>query len=805
MNDFALALAFWLLYEAVSLPLRWALTPFSLSGDLRRTLSRIGGPPLTILVVGFAAHGFIDLGPLSGWLIICFCGVGALTFALYAGGPGILRTIAAESLPICRKTWRRDLVLELTFLLTFVGYVAFRRLAPEMTFEIQNSGAEKFANAMLFWSCWHAKDLPPEDYWFSGLPQTYYYWGHFFWSWLGRLGGFPASVVISLSLARVVTLTGEAAYLLLRSFRLSWRTALLGSLVIAWGGNPQAWLTFKSQYDAQQRFAEAAPTREESGLIADPIRRVSQALRDHDWESYSFWEPSRVIEGTVTEFPAWSAILGDFHAHHLALPWLIGWFAVLLGGDRWFLRSPSRVHRASRLGVASLLFAGLGSLACLANVWSLPVVLVGSSTVLLWRGGRGKMMEFIAPLCLLAILMGVAFFLSGSHPLAALGQAGGGAGEPVGLFERLPVKLLPGALRSSTGELVALWGFQVGFIVLATGAALTRRWRSRGFVCWLFAGALFLIVGALLQWDQFAGRDEPALYWLGLGCWAVGLTRGRRGWIPLRAGIAGAASCLLLAGLEFFYVQDRMTGELARYNSYFKFSYAAWPLLTAVAFACAAKVAMLPGGRFTRWGLRAALSLFLPPIMGMWILGGPARILQARIGDDRPREATLNAFTWLEGREAYRSDADALAWIRVHVAAGEVIAEAPSNAGYSYQGRVASLAGRPIPLGWGHHEAQWRGASIYERLARRHESVNKLYLAPDADVMTDAAVALNIRWAILGKAERDKYGEADFEAALSIMKDAASLRASFPEGSPRTYLFEFASEPKDGSEGGEQH
>lgn len=238
MSDIGLALLFWLLFELVSIPLRWALIPFSLSSDLRRMLSRLGGPVLIALATGFAAHGLLPLNPVTCLMVVCLSGGVALLFVFVSMGQQALPSVLSSIFPIERRTWRRDVVLEAFFLMSFLGYVAFRRLAPEMTFEIQNSGAEKFANSMLFWSCWHAVTLPPQDYWFSGLPQTYYYWGHYFWSWLGRLGGFPASAVIALSLARVVTMTAEASYLLLRSFRLSWRAALVGGLLMTWEATP---------------------------------------------------------------------------------------------------------------------------------------------------------------------------------------------------------------------------------------------------------------------------------------------------------------------------------------------------------------------------------------------------------------------------------------------------------------------------------------------------------------------------------------------------------------------------------------
>ena len=38
------------------------------------------------------------------------------------------------------------------------------------------------------------------------------------------------------------------------------------------------------------------------------------------WVNYDWWSPSRVIPNTINEFPAFSFVLSDLHAHVLALP-----------------------------------------------------------------------------------------------------------------------------------------------------------------------------------------------------------------------------------------------------------------------------------------------------------------------------------------------------------------------------------------------------------------------------------------------------------------------------------------------------
>ena len=85
---------------------------------------------------------------------------------------------------------------------------------------------------------------------------------------------------------------------------------------------------------------------------------------DYDW-----FAPSRVIEGTINEFPWFSFLLGDLHAHVLALPFTVVALAfalqVAIAGPR---------GDAVLRGVAEALAAGLAvGVLYAVNSWSYPI------------------------------------------------------------------------------------------------------------------------------------------------------------------------------------------------------------------------------------------------------------------------------------------------------------------------------------------------------------------------------------------------------------------------------------------------
>ncbi|MDQ3249024.1 MAG: DUF2298 domain-containing protein, partial [Chloroflexota bacterium] len=89
-----------------------------------------------------------------------------------------------------------------------------------------------------------------------------------------------------------------------------------------------------------------------------------------EWPGYNYWEPSRVIPGTINEFPYWSFLFADLHPHLIGIP-LAGLFLALT----LVLISDYAVNwrQAWRRGVALLAtFALLLGALSSVNLWELP-------------------------------------------------------------------------------------------------------------------------------------------------------------------------------------------------------------------------------------------------------------------------------------------------------------------------------------------------------------------------------------------------------------------------------------------------
>jgi uncharacterized membrane protein len=338
-------------------------------------------------------------------------------------------------------------------------------------------------------------------------------------------------------------------------------------------------------------------------------------------------------------------------------------------------------------------------------------------------------------------------------------------------------------MRSSLGQLFAMWGLPLAVLALA-GAVCAARDRERGRVAWIIAGwGLLALAGTLSQ--HWVG---PAV-WLAVTCWVVGLAAGTGAPLSRAQAVVVIASCTVALGLEIVFVDDAYVGEYARYNSYFKLSYPLWAVFGVGAFAGAHALWRLPRAPL-RAAVRTGLLLALATALVYPVCAIPARLLSARRGDQPPRRPTLDAVSFLAHRPPWSGEAPMLEWIRRHVPPGATVAEAIGSGAYTYAGRVASLAGRPIPLGWAHHERQWRGLRGHELAAEREGGVDALYRATSPEAMRGAAAELGVEWVLYGIVERERYG-AEGGAVLVRLHGAAPVVAAFPPEDPRVFLFDF--------------
>ena len=361
----------------LGLPLAFAL--FSRLPDRGYTLAK----PLGLILASY----LLWLLGLTGFIPNSQTAVVGILLLMAVAGGFIIRTHLRELGRFLATERRTIIVAEVVFLAFYLLWLGIVSSAPAIN-HTEKPMDFAFLNGVL-----QARHFPPEDPWLAGHSISYYYFGHFAMAFLTKLTGIVSSISYNLSLSLVPALAATATfgivYNLLRLSRARRQTAVsygvLGAVLLLVVGNLEGALEF-----AHLRGWGGEGFWEWVGIKGLEGAAIGQGLfpDGHLW----WWRATRVIDTlsdgqsldyTITEFPMFSFVLGDLHAHVLSLPFVVLGLAlclnVFVSGDRlglvWL-----RNHPLESLSIA--LF--LGSLAFI-NAWDFPLLAAVLALVVLLK------------------------------------------------------------------------------------------------------------------------------------------------------------------------------------------------------------------------------------------------------------------------------------------------------------------------------------------------------------------------------------------------------------------------------------
>ena len=677
-----------------------------------------------------------------------------------------------------RMLWRARRVLlagEALFLVVFVVVLFVRAQAPAAI------NTEKPMDLMLLNAVHHAEQLPPPDSWLAGYDVSYYHLGHVMIDVSGRLAGVAPRYGFNLGLAAAAALAAVAIA------GLASDAVALGSprrRATPWiaGGVAVVALIWVAPLEGLADLAAANGLGGEGvwghlGVrgLPGPVE-ATHGVPDQFWW---WWRATRVIPGTISEFPAFSYILGDPHAHVLALPLGIVALAVALdtfeGGvaltwRRW-------IARWQALLLAGALFAGLA----MTNAWD--VLAYG----LIWLAAAAAAFRAVGWPLHGALFGAVRYLLAPTLVGLAIAWP---------LLQTLDTSSIGGTVVSDAASdplrLLLFWGTPLLPVVLAallTRPHASRRALARGLV--LAATPLVLwVVWAAGEGDAFAARGVGWLTLAGLvlatgAAGAASASRyaeGRRGhaaWLAL-AAMAGA----IVLATELFHVTDAL--RHARMNTVFKFWYVAWPLLAAsgaIGLALAYDAAPRPSFAALHRRLvspRGALAAFAVLAALLWLgslLYAPAvTVSRAREGQARG----IDALAHVERRDP--GLAAALDWVRGELdPAHDVLLEAASRS-YGPGNMISAASATPTLVGWPGHQLQWHSnVPLTERL----DVVDTIFSNGAGPQSLLLARTHGVTHVYLGREERRQFGAdvaARFEDWPTVFEAPGARIVAVPTG-----------------------
>ena len=593
-----------------------------------------------------------------------------------------------------RTLWRWS---EGLFAVSFLGGAALSSYAPDVW------GTEKPMDMMLVNAQLASESFPPHDPWMSGMDLNYYYLGQWVMAWVIRLTGVEPTVGYNLAIALVFALAVTAAF------------TFVASLWAAVRGEPGA--------PARHPVAAGLVGVVLTVLLGNLAAAADWITHDGPLAAYDWFGTTRVIPGTINEFPYFSWVLGDLHAHVIA----VGFTFLGLGfALQWGIAGARRAPRAAAVLELAAMAVVVGSLYAI-NSWSYPVVLGIAILALLSRGPSRVAVFAVVALVVASVVTVLPLHLTFDRDIVR------GVGA---VTEHRPWTLFVRDLALTIG----LQGAIVAALFVARLRESARPWRN---AAWGLSAAL--LVGSALATRDWAGVALLAAA-TAIGAYHALAPRRppaeRFTWLL----VAGGFACLLVP--EIVYVRDGLDDtENYRMNTVFRFGYQAWLLLGAAAAVVLLRGSTLLPRRTARvWrtvvAALALLSLAYP------IAGTYAR----KNGfTDGPR---LGGMEWL--RRGAPGDVAAIEWLRERTPGDAVVLEATGD-DYSAFGhaRFSVYTGRPTVMGWEGHEAQFG-----QEPGNRRAEVEAAYTDRSGAVAGALLRRYGVDYVVVGPLERADYGDA---------------------------------------------
>lgn len=285
------------------------------------------------------------------------------TFLFFALGNAALLYWRPDLRATLRGMLSRSRAYVIASEVVFAGGFALMAWERSFTPEIRNY--EKFMDVGILSAIWRAPHLPPPDPWLSPFTINYYYFGHFLMATLAKLLDIQPAVAFNLAIPLIFALTAVAVFGVAANIVAAARRTAALARAIPFGLASVALVLLLGNLSGAQVWWQQAVTltRAHPALLANPL-----AFWQHRelWLGYDWWSPSRVVPNTITEFPAFSFVLADLHAHVLALP-----FAALAVGLAFNLLHARGVGLRAFGGGRSGLLVLVVTAVCLGSLYAI--------------------------------------------------------------------------------------------------------------------------------------------------------------------------------------------------------------------------------------------------------------------------------------------------------------------------------------------------------------------------------------------------------------------------------------------------
>ena len=746
-----------------------------------------------------------------------------------------------DLLAFVRAQWNVILVEELLFLAFFGLDLAIRYGNPDLWHPWY--GGEKpmdfaYLNAIVK-STW----FPPYDPWFAGGYINYYYFGQLITATLLRLSGIVPEVAYNLALPTYFALLAMGAFSVVfnlvarapsfpsfpaydgndgnKGNKGNWLSSsllfgLLGALFVAVIGNIGEVVLIAQTFMKIGGGSEGQSGPAMLGSIFTGITRVLVDRQPFEVGVGSwYWNASRVIPDTINEFPFFTFLYADLHAHLMALPFTLLTMGVAINFVLRERNDDARLPfwpylQISPTDVIEVLVAALalGSLRAINYADFVTYPLVVASALVIGEYARRRRVDLetlIAIVWRLIAIVGlstlfyqpfISHFATTSTSIELWKDKQTTLPEYLtahGIFlfviatyliwQILNTRSVQGLLRFVRAGVVHSARF-THLLELHRAVSRPASWFEDLSVVVVAAAVLLEGVLILAQLSVFA-LAFPLIVIAGLLILDPDLDAG-----PRFVALLIAAGLALTLAVELVHYKD----DIGRMNTVFKFYLEVWVFF---AIAAAAGLAFLVKA--------GSLNPHTPTLPSLWwavfillLFAGflyPVFATRAKVNDRFVAESPpgLNGMDYMLAATYQEQDHDiqlvydhdAIEWLRENIQGSPVILEANGPL-YHFTSRVAINTGLPTVIGWDWHQKQQRSVIDGAIIDSRIQDVRTIYSTLNA---ADAMRLLNryrVSYIYVGDLERTFYDPSGI-AKFDVMRASGQLELVYENERVKIY------------------
>jgi Chlor_Arch_YYY domain len=627
---------------------------------------------------------------------------------------------------------------ELLFLSAIIIWAFIRGIKPEIY------GLEKYMDFGFVNTILRTRYMPPLDMWFAGQSINYYYFGHYICAFLTKLSGIPASITYNLMIATLFSFTLSLGFSITSNLIYLFDKWKLSKALI--GGTISALLLTCGSSLHTFVYAYGLPWLKNFGLYHGPIK------------PYFYPDASRFIgynppthDKTIHEFPFYSFVVADLHAHVSNIPYVLTMLALMIafilrlassrgnmsetapcpeydgfqkksidGISPDTLLSRGAFFVKGQISIELLFIAFLLGIFQMSNFWDFPIYLTVAAAVFFYT----NMIRFSfhspylkATFVQTVMVLFISMLFTLPFKINNITQG---------------INLCPA--HSPLYQLLILWGYQL-----------------------FFAAAFFILL--YCQYRCHAGQNPAP---------ATDIAAKFRQFASNLKSTDGFCIIITLAAIglvimpELVYVRDIYGGDYKRANTMFKLTYQSFimfSLTIGYIYARLAAKKMPLGGHI-------ALNVILLPLICLPLIYPFFAVNLGYYGVPRIKNyVSLDGMQYMD--KLHHDDYEAVLWLNRHAKGQPVILEANGDS-YSDYDRISIATGLPTVQGWYVHEWLWRGNT--DVVNQRVYEVDTVYESDDPKATRDVLRKYNIQYVIIGELERNKFKNIKPNKLLSLGK-----------------------------------